>query len=251
MKWGNYLVLRHDRDSGDPSYVKIFSHSGKLDITVDADYILFVNTVEVNHGKEKALLIGGHRESTGREDSWSYLFVQRHSLRNIGLISGSLVTADRTFVDGYPNLVDDKSQVFELAADFCNACSPDDIPIVFAWNGKYYSEATRRFPDESLKLASKYRRSFYSDLGSFNLDDTGRKTELSAEFDLATYYGNMAMVGRSGIAARWIIRHAPKDVRLWFLTYKSDFDERIKVGRSTGFQSNQTVYDGNADGPWL
>jgi len=224
-------------------YVGIISYAGRRLVTVTGDYIQDIEVIPIKSGREQALIIETYPSGTLRSDKWSYILVKRHGVHNIGILSGVNVSVGTGAVDGYPNLVDDNYLVFEGSADFCNACSPWNIAIVFAWNGKYYSGATRRFPDDSLVLAAKYRRNLIFDIHHYTVDDNNSGPKTHVEYDLATFYGNMAMIGRSPAAERWIIHHAPQDIRQWFLCYRNDFDSRVMLWRGSAYQNDQESYN--------
>jgi hypothetical protein len=258
VNWGSYRVVCDDLSpklGGDKGFgICIVSRQSKTlrSILVDFPSDAHVSLVNDKSGRRTLLVIWVHPGSTDQGYTNSFVFSSDRGIRNVAVIRGDSVAGALTASGKMTVLLSAYSTIFEWSADFCNACSPYNIPIVYAWNGKYYAEATKSFPQWSISSASTFRTHFPSDLAKAN-KATGDYVQWDGDAlkaDIAGYYGNMAMIGKPGAALRWINTSVPLAFRQWFYGFKSEFDVRLKEAKYTSYQSDQSTYNGDMLNPW-
>lgn len=246
FSWDRYHVTEYENSEYMFSVV-ITNAAGKIEAKISGDRVDSVTIVPLHNRNKSALLVDMRQMCTGGGRYTSYFFVKNHDLRNLAVIKSDRVAAEWPGVDGYPSLVADPTHTFNGSCDFIDSQGLD-VPILYAWNGKYYTEAERRFPSKSLARAMRIRSSLQSDIMTAKKNgDTGRDLWYDVALDLAAYYVNMAEIGRSHEAGAWIATYVPKSVKQQFSTAncRPGLDFIISQQKYTSCRSDQKYYDSN------
>jgi hypothetical protein len=225
VAWGPYTVVAEKTGPEEDASmrVRVVDTAGHVLLEIRDQQILDVALVELTG--RGALELYVHTDTGAlRCCSTQYYFTRDEGLRNLLIYEGMLgcITQIKDLNgDGRPELIAGIDALAYLGRlPFQNT---PWLQRVLGWNGKAYEDQTRRYPAGSRRRAREYREAFLA-----ARKKRGDEAELRRRSAAAGYYGSAWMIGEGGRALRWLLKHAPRATRRWFVRHEADVREAIR-----------------------
>jgi hypothetical protein len=170
--------------------------------------------------------------SGGAYADFTEVFLRRtHGLQNLLVFDGGSLGVRKIEDlngDGIAEIITDNPVLLDYSAYYFHR--PHAVVTIFGWNGRRYTDVTRRYPRLALKEAQKDREEVEADLDAS--DEERREFEWVPFFHdkIIGYYANMLAAGRGSQARTWLKAHlAPSD---WAWVTRHDRELRQLIARA-------------------
>ncbi len=218
VRWGPYTIMVEHSD--EPSArLRIFDGRGVMRRDIRATFI-DVDFPHLSRRGPAALRVVASPNSNILQDRRTLVFSRVGGLHNLLVMPDDFDAIRDLGHDGRRELVVE-STALEYVAGVCHGCSPE-LMLALGWNGHQYVVQNRRFPWLARRKARFYQRKVLA--ARYGGSDEGFDGYVAPAIG---YWANMATIGRSRSARRWLMRHIPRGARQWFLESLPDVRARL------------------------
>jgi hypothetical protein len=238
--WGPYRVLVESFQRGEESLhrVRILDGEGHPLREVRDARVLAAAFLELTGGRDPELHVSTYTDGA-HCCTTDYYFTREGGVRNLLIFdgfNGGVIAAKDLNGDGRPELIA-SSDTLAYFGGISYAQSPW-IRMVIGWDGRRYTDQTRRYPDGSRREVRRYQDAF---LATFKQRD--QWAEESRRGAAAGSYANALAIGEGAAARRWLMRHAPVITWRWLRENEPKLRAAVAEGRSKIRVSQQTVLE--------
>ncbi len=213
LHWGKFLVnvnkIVKDPDNPLQNYQELTIVNARHSVVITIRDVYFAEVRVVPSSDDPSGILWFGAGSGGNNGVIYYrAYTQHGGLHNI-------LTTDSDFAS--PNRAS-KGQPFTIMVQtglngpFINLHQYPHLSLVYAWNGKRFSLATKSYPKSTLVETARMQSSIKT--ANPALSDIGLKF---IEKDALTYLADMTAAGREAEATSWLNKNAPTQVKNWLV----------------------------------
>jgi hypothetical protein len=242
-RWGAYTVVveKVGKEEFSPARARILDSKGRVVQEIQDQRFETVELVEMDGTPPAELHLsafsgGAHCCST------DYWFTQKGGVRNLLIFDGG-----NEGISGMKDLNGDGrkeilagNDCLAYFGDLSYAASPSSLTMILGWNGRKYTDQTRRYPAQAMKQIASYKQAF--------LDAKKAKPDIAQDMSrlgAAGYYGGMLTIGRGKEARAWLMARMNASTRAWFLKHEKELlaaiaasDGKIRVSQAKVLKPN-------------
>jgi hypothetical protein len=228
--WGPYRIIikqRGHNENGNPQEMCIQDQHGHTLRRIRANWIYSVEEIRlIGHA---ALDLHIFLWSGGAYSAFTEVyFTRRHGLRNLLVFDGEDLGVKSVIdlnSDGIPEIIAENPVLGDFSAYHFHRHWP--LITILQWNGRRYADATRHFPQRSLKEARARRDAI---LRSRQYPD--ERPEWDIEDQITAYYANMLAIGRGKDARRWLRKHVTAHEWNWVKQHERELRRIVATAAS-------------------
>lgn len=237
-RWGAYTVVveKVGKEEFSPSRLRILDSRGRVIREIQDQRFEVVEQVEMDGSPPAELHLTAY--SGGAHCCFTdYWFTRKGGVRNLLIFDGG-----NGGVGGMKDLNGDGrkeilagNDCLAYFGDLSYAASPSSLTMILGWNGKKYTDQTRRYPAQAMPQIASYKQAFLN-------GNKKKQDELSADMSrlgAAGYYGGMLTLGRGKTARAWLMARMNASTRAWFLKHEKELltaiaasDGKIRVSQA-------------------